>query len=160
MEELTCRQEIIFEEVLDKHPVIDESSLRKQVQERWMNWINQVPIFGFHSGKYDLNLVKEHFVKAQSNMNDMTVTKKDNSYMFLTILRFKFFNVKNYLTSGLSYDGWCKGNGCAFSKLAFPYKCLDDYDKLSHIGPVEYENLYFKLKGGFTITSDEYAEFA
>ena len=45
------------------------------------------------------------------------------------------------------------------SKLVFPYKWLDDYEQLSHGRPVEYESFYSKLKGGFTITPDEYAEF-
>ena len=70
--------------------MIDESSLPKQVRERWMNWINQVPVLGFNSRKYDLHLVKKHFIKTLSNMNDVTVTKKDNSYMFLMTPRFKF----------------------------------------------------------------------
>ena len=42
-----------------------------------MNWVNQVPAFGFNSGKYDVKLVKEHFIKILSNMNDMTVITKD-----------------------------------------------------------------------------------
>ena len=92
-------------------------------------------------------------------MNDVTITKKDNSYMFLMTPRFKFLDVKNYLPPGLSYDGWCKANGCAIEKLAFPYEWSDDYDKISHIGPVEYKNFYFKLMGGFTFTLGEYDEF-
>ena len=67
-----------------------------------MNWVNQVPVFGFNSGKYDLNLVKEYFIRTLSNMNDVTVTKKDNSYMFLTTPMFKFLDIKNYLAPGLS----------------------------------------------------------
>ena len=70
-----------------------------------------------------------------------------------------YLDVKNYLASDLSYDGWCKANLCAVSKLVFPYEWLDDYNKLSHVGPVEYENFFSKLKGGFTITSSEYNEF-
>ena len=85
----------------------------------------------------------------------MTVPKEDNSYMFLMTPRFKFLDVKNYLSLGLSYDGWCKANGCAMEKLAFPYEWLDDYDKISHIGPVEYKNFYSKLMGGFTFTLGE-----
>ena len=92
-------------------------------------------------------------------MNDVTVTKKDNSYMFLMTPSFKFLDVRNYLAPGLSYDGWCKANGCKVSKLIFPYEWLDDYNKLRHVGPVEYKNFYSKLKGGFTITLEENAEF-
>ena len=79
--------------------------------------------------------------------------------MFFMTPRFKFLDIKNHLAPGLSCDGWCKANGCVVSKLVFPYEWLDDYDKLSHIGPVEYENFYSKLKGGFTITPDEYTDF-
>ena len=68
-----------------------------------MNWISQIPVLGFNSRKYDLNLVKEHFVKTLSNMNNVTVAKKDNLYMFLMTPSFKFSDVENYLTPGLSY---------------------------------------------------------
>ena len=44
-------------------------------------------------------------------------------------------------------------------KLVFQYKWLDDYDKLSHVGPVEYKNFYSKLRGGSRITPEEYTEF-
>ena len=65
----------------------------------------QVPVFGFNSGKYDLNMTKEFFVKTSSNMNDVAVAKKDNSYTFLIIPKFKFLDAKNYLAPGLSLDG-------------------------------------------------------
>ena len=120
MEEITCRQEIISKEVWKMYPMVDESSLPGQVQERWMNRVNQVPVFGSNSRKYDLNLVKEHFVKTLSNINDVTVTKKDNSYMFLMTPSFKFLDIKNYLAPGLIYDSWCEANGCKVSKLVFP----------------------------------------
>ena len=55
-------------------------------------------------------------------MNDVTVAKKDNSYMFLMTPRFKFLDVKKYLTPDLSYVGWCKANGCVMEKLVFSYE--------------------------------------
>ena len=85
--ELNHRQENIFREVWNKYPVMDESSLPK-VRERWIKWVNQVPVFGFNSEKYDLNLIKEYFIKTPSDMTDITVAKKDNSYMFLTTFMF------------------------------------------------------------------------
>ena len=73
--ELNCRQEIISREVWNKYPMVDESSLPGQVLQKWTNWVNQVPVFGFKSGKYDLNLIKEYFVKNLSDMNDVTGAK-------------------------------------------------------------------------------------
>ena len=39
----------------------------------------------------------------------------------------------------------------------FPYEWLDGYEKLSHVGPVSYENFYSSIKS--TITRDEYKQF-
>ena len=143
---------------MNRYPIVDEDSLPKQVQKSWIDWINQVPVLGFNSGKYDINLVKEYFVHTLSDMNNVTVTKKDNSYMFLMTPWFKFLDVKNYLTPGLSYDDWYKANRCKVQNLVFPYEWLDDYNKLSHVEPAGYESFYSKLKGGFMITLEEYAE--
>ena len=54
-------------------------SLPKYIQSTWTDWVNQVVIFGFNSGKYDLNLVKELFIRMQSDMSDISVVKKDNT---------------------------------------------------------------------------------
>ena len=53
MEELTCRQKVISKRVWEMYPVIDKQSFPEQVQCRWAEWIEQVPVFGFNSGKYD-----------------------------------------------------------------------------------------------------------
>ena len=56
--ELVRWQEIMFDQVVKMHPVVHEDSLPSRVQSTWSNWASQVPIFGFNSGKYDLNMVK------------------------------------------------------------------------------------------------------
>ena len=41
-------------------------SNRSKVQNQRKQWVNQVPVIGFNSGKYDLNMAKEYFVKKIS----------------------------------------------------------------------------------------------
>ena len=59
-----------------------------EVQKQWRQWVNQVPVIGFSSGKYDLNMVKEYFVKEISYNKedeyneDMFAAKKENNYVF------------------------------------------------------------------------------
>ena len=101
--------------------------------------------------------MKYYFVKTISDLSDVKVAKKDNSYMFLITPWFKFLDVRNYLAPSLSYNGWCKGNGCLMEKLVFPYKWLDNHERLSHVGPVSHEAFYSKLKGN--ITCSEYDKF-
>ena len=119
--------------------------------------LSHVPVFGFNSGKYDLNMVKYYFVKTISNLSDAKVAKTDNLYMFHITPWFKFLVARNYLAHGVSYDGWCKANRCEMRKLVFPYEWQDDYERLSKIGPVYYEAFYSKLKGNILL--DEYNKF-
>ena len=79
--------------------------LPDEVQKQWKQWVNQVPVIGFNSGKYDLNMVKEYFVKEicyNKEDEDVSAAKKENNYMFLTTSKFKFLDVKNYIGPFLS----------------------------------------------------------
>ena len=79
--------------------------------------------------------------------------------MFLSLPNFKFLDIKSYLAPGLSYDAWCRVYSCDLQKLAFPYEWFDSFEKLNHIGPVKYEEFYSSLKGGITISKEEYQNF-
>ena len=131
--------------------------------KQWRQWVNQVPVIVFNNGRYDLNMVKEYFVKEISYNKedecneDMFVAMKENNYMFLTTPRFKFLDLKNYIGPGLSYHAWCKSMSCRLQKLMFPYKWLDGYEKLSDADPVSHEDFYNSLKP--IITRDEYEQF-
>ena len=117
-----------------------------EVKEQWRKWVNQVSVIGFSSVKYDINMVKEYFMKGPSCSKedecneDMFAVKKENDYMFLIILKFKLLDVKNYIGPALSYHDWCKPMGRRLKKLMLPYESLDSYEKLSHVEPVSYED--------------------
>ena len=166
MEDLMERQRKIAEEVNSLYPLPEsdesdeaEAHLSDKVRNLWVNWVNQVPVFGFNSGSYDINMIKEYFVEDISEISDVNVAKKENSYMFLSLPQFKFLDIKSYLAPGLSYDAWCRAYGCELQKLAFPYDWFDSFEKLNHIGPVKYEEFYSSLKGGITISKEEYQNF-
>ena len=102
-------------DVLKQHPYpSDFQILPGEVKEQWTQWVNQVPVIDFNSGKYDLNMVKEYFVKEISYNKDdkfnedVFAAKKENDYMILTTSKFKFLDVKNCIGPGLSYDAWCQ----------------------------------------------------
>ena len=165
IEVLAEKQEAIAADALRQHPYpSDFQMLPGEVQKQWRQWVNQVPVIGFNSGKYDLNMLKEYFVKKISYNKDdecnedVFAAKKENDYMFLTTSKFKFLDVKNYSGPGLSYDAWCKSMVCRLQKSMFPYDCLDSHEKLSHEGPVRYEDFYSNLKSS-NITRDEYEQF-
>ena len=141
--------------------LINEASVKlsKETAKSYVNWVKQVPVFGFNSGRYDINMIKEYFVENLTSLSDVNVAKKENSYMFLSTPNFKFLDIKSYLAPGLSYDAWCRAYGCELQKLSFPYEWFDSFKKLNHIGPVKYEEFYSSLKGGITISQEEYRNF-
>ena len=169
VEDLKERQRKIAEEVNSLYPLPEsdesdesdeaEAHLPDKVRNLWVTWVNQVPVFGFNSGSYDINMIKEYFAKDIAEISDVNVAKKGNSYMFLSLKNFKFLDIKNYLAPGLSYDAWCRAYGCELQKLAFAYEWFDSFDKLNHEGPVKYEEFYSSLKGGITISQEEYQNF-
>ena len=56
--------------------MVDEENLLELVQGRWINWVNQVPVFGFNSGKYDLSMVKYYFVKTIFDISNVNIAKR------------------------------------------------------------------------------------
>ena len=156
MDVLSKKRDAIVKDVEAKYPYpSDFVMLSKEVKKNWKEWVNQVPVVGFNSGKYDMNMIKEHFVKRISfdeekdAHEDVFAAKKDNGYMFITTSRFKFLDVKNYIGPGLSYDAWCRSMGCKLHKLVFPYDWLDSYKKLNlSCHNIVFQDFFSTLDGG------------
>ena len=163
VEDLKERQKKIAEEVNSLYPLPksndDRVNLPKNVRNLWKTWVEQVPVFGFNSGSYDINMIKEFFVKDLAEISNVNVAKKGNSYMFLSTPNFKFLDIKSYLAPGLSYAAWCRAYGTELQKLVFPYEWFDSFEKLNHEGPVKYEEFFSSLKGRITISQEEYQNF-
>ena len=52
---------------------------------KYEQWMMQIPVVGFNSGKYDINMVKPYLVKSLKE-NDLIkfVVKKSNTFMCIT----------------------------------------------------------------------------
>ena len=81
-----------------------------EVKQKWQQWVNQVPLIHFNSGKYDLNMVKKLFVKeisfnkGRNSSGHIFAAKNENNYIFVTTSKFKFLDIKNYIETRLL---WC-----------------------------------------------------
>ena len=94
-----------------------------------VGWLRQLPVIGFNSGKYDLNMIKLSFVPLLIS-NNATVIKRQNTYMCLSTDRLKFLDILNYLAPGFNYDKYLKAYGCELQKGHFPYEYMDGVGKL------------------------------
>ena len=132
LEELKTRKEAWDEEEEEedgKKTVNPCKTLEKQLQ----TWLRQLPVIGFNSGHYDLNVVKKFFIPYMLKGNDKTrfVIKWQNTFMCFSTTNLKFLDVTQYLAPGVSYDKYLKAYGCELQKGHFPYEYMDGIGKLA-----------------------------
>jgi len=109
MEELDRRGAQIRRAVRADYLPDDLGTLPKKQRTKIEEWCDQVPVWGFNCGRYDLNLIKEHFAELLADTTTrIKVAKKANSTMFILTPGFRFLDIINYLGPGISYDKWTK----------------------------------------------------
>ena len=140
LNELEVRKDA-WDEAERKAPREDDSKLEEvEVEESKTNpyktligqllgWLHQLPVIGFNSGKYDLNMIKRSFVPLLIS-NNAAVIKRQNTFMCFSTTNLKFLDVTQYLAPGVSYDKYLKAYGCELQKGHFPYEYMDGIGKL------------------------------
>ena len=163
MEELERRGKNIQDQVRAAFIPEDMNMLTKAQRLKIEEWCNQVPVLGFNSGRYDLNLIREHFAERLSDTTGTTdttgkvrVAKNGNKIMFILSKNFRFLDIINYLGPGTSYEKWVKAYECETVKSWFPYEWFDTPEKLDFRRLPKYEDWCSKLKGGYVLTRDEW----
>ena len=110
-----------------KKTVNPYETLEKQLQA----WLHQLPVIGFNSGHYDLNVVKKILIPyLLKNGENQFVIKRQNTFMCLSTDKLKILDMVNFLAPGYSYDKYLKAYGCELQKGHFPYKYMDGIGKL------------------------------
>jgi len=101
MEELDRRGKNIRAQVRAAFMSDDVKMLTKAQRLKIEEWCNQVPVLGFNSGRYDLNLIRENFAERLSDITGkVRVAKDGNKIMFILTNNFRFLDIINYFRSG------------------------------------------------------------
>ena len=127
------------------------------IKKDWDRYVSQIPVIGFNSGKYDLNLIKKYimsYIVQNYEEQDIHTIKKENSYLSISTLDMKFIDISNYLAAGCSYSQFLKAYGCDQPKGIFPYEWFDSFEKLNYPKLPEPEDFYSKIKKDDPIKSD------
>ena len=126
---------------------------------RFEKYMNVLPVLGFNSSKYDLNLIKKYFPKYFNLATDCDyVVKKTNQYTAIATSKFKFLDILNYLAAGCNYSKFLKAYDIEESKSYFPYEWFDDVEKLKFNSLPPYETFFSKLKNA-NVLEIEHAEW-
>ena len=112
----------------------DLEVLSKDQQNLIKQWCEQVPVVGFNSGRYDLHLSRLYFITHLGQENGVLSGEKQGQIMYINTPHFKFLDITNYLSPGISYDKWVKMYGTNQTKSWLPYEWFDSADKLDYKG--------------------------
>ena len=140
-----------------EEPKKQHSHPLKELYRQMKTYMSQVPVIGFNSAKYDLNLIKRCLAKYLGihQGNNAFVVKRNNAYMCIATESLKFLDMSQFLAPGSSYSGFLKAYHITQQKGYFPYEWLDDINKLEYTTLPSLEDFYSQLKGS-NITEEEY----
>ncbi|EGZ30784.1 hypothetical protein PHYSODRAFT_473214 [Phytophthora sojae] len=128
--------------------------------------LDQVPVFGFNSGRYDINLIKSDLF-AVIGTNNIKSDIKNPSYLCIATWNMKILDISNYVPAGTSYDkylttylGGCKCEDkiscvCGLGKGIFPYEYITSFNVLNETQVPPKSAFDSKLRGT-SISNDEY----
>ena len=135
----------------------DLDSLSKEQQALINQWCNQVPMVGFNSGRYDLNLIRKYFIN-HLGQEDVVSGEKQGQIMFMKTPQLLFLDITNYLSPGITYDKWVKTYGANQTKSWLPYEWFDSADKLDYKGLPPCWCWYSQLRNCFALNPSEFEE--
>ena len=146
---LVQRQIILKEDVEERYLPSDFEYLPKTQQERIKQWCGQVPVIGFNSDRYDLNLIRKYFI-SHLGQDKVDSGEKQGQIMYMKTPQFVFLDVTNYLLPGIAHDKWVKTYGVKQTKW------FDSTEKLDYKGLPPYRCWYSQFKNSFVLTPKEY----
>ena len=152
-------------DMLDDFPTIQKRSFYRVIKKLLHSltlYCCQLPVCGYNSQKYDINLIKKYVLKengfTEKKNAGRYVIKKNNSYACIATAEFKFLDATSFLSAGTSYEKFLKAYNTTARKSYFPYEWFDAPSKLNYTTLPEYDKFYSKLKKENTLEC-EYNEY-
>lgn len=116
-------------------------------------------VIGFHSGRYDLNLIKGQLCTELLRRGEkLTVLKKGQNYLSLHTDRCRFVDIAAYISPPKSLRSFLHAFNIEEEKFFFPYGLLTSPESLKREGVPPYDSFYSELKG-FNVLEEEELEW-
>ena len=95
-----------------------------ELQELLERYCNVLPVFGFNSAKYDINLIKSYLLPIlikERNMEPIVI-KKANQFVSFKFGDVQLLGIMNFLGGATSLDSFLKACKTSETKGFFPYE--------------------------------------
>ena len=125
-----------------------EFKLLSKLRQDFEHYYSTIPVFGFNSSRYDLNLIKEyllHHLLIEKNVIPKVI-RMGNKYIGVNFLGLQFLDILNFLGGATTLNNFLKAYGASEEKGFFPYEWFDSIEKLnvSQLPPID--SFWSKLK--------------
>ena len=102
-----------------------------ELQEHLVRYCDVLPVFGFNSAKYDINLIKSYLLPILINERNMepTVTKKANQFVSFKFGDVQLLDFMKFLGGATSPNSFLKAYKTAETKGFFRMKGLTVHKK-------------------------------
>ena len=129
----------------------------QMLKDELLNYIRRVPVIGFNSGRYDLNLIKREFHSYFSDQDsrEIKVIKRCNQYIAVYTENLLFLDIFNYLAPGYNYANYLKAFVGENTKGIFPYSWMTSVKKLKY-KTLPPHNAFHNTLTNKNITREEY----
>ena len=98
-----------------------------ELQEHHERYCSVLPVFGFNSAKYEINLIKSHLLPiliTERNMEPIVI-KKPNQFVSFKFGDIQLLDIFNFLGGATSLDSFLKAYKTAETKRFFPNDWFD-----------------------------------
>ena len=112
-------QECAYDRPEDNSPEPKKKKVHplKKLRDRFQEYLQELPVLGFNSGRYDLNAVEEfQFPVLVQNEGVQFTIKRNHNFVCLKTPDLRFLDGTNFLAPGFSYDKFLKSYECPQTK--------------------------------------------
>ena len=126
------------------------------LKQHLKRYVNTLPVFGFNSGRYDLNLIKSYLIPYLICDKDIepTVIKKANDFISFKFEDVQFLDIMKFLGGATTLDSFLKIYKASETKSFFPYEWFDSPDKLDYTELSSKEAFFSKLRNHNPLEKD------
>ena len=119
-----------------------------ELQEHLERYWKVLPVFGFNSAKYDINLIKSYLLPILINERNMepTVNKQPDQFVTFKFGDVQFLVIMNFFGGATSFDSFFKAYKTSKTKRFFPYEWFDCPQKLNNSELPPYDAFSSKLR--------------
>ena len=130
------------------------------LQEHLDRYCNTLPVFGFISANYDINLTKSYLLPILVNERQIetTVIKTANQFVSFRFGDVQLLGILNFLGGATSLDSFLKAYKTEETKGFFPYEWFDNPEKLNNKELSPYDSFFCKLRN-INLLEKDYNDF-